>query len=155
MPQFRSGNFYAGISQGVAAILGLIEGEELPEVTAASSQDETKSPGFLYMFIIFALVFMVGLNAFVKKKAGKWGGMGIMFVVYLVLGWLLVNVILGIFLALIFSVFLNLPGRIGGGRYYGGGFGRSGGGWSSGGGGFGGFSGGGGSFGGGGASGGW
>lgn len=156
VPQFKSGDYYHGIDQGVDALISLINGEELP---ASDTRNQTRSNSQIfirnYISFLFPLVFIIfaALNYILKKKLGKIRGSLVTTSIIIVLVWIISNIMFGIFVGLISLVFLNISGRSGSGSYRGGaGFG---GGFSSGGFGGGGFSGGGGSFGGGGASGGW
>ncbi|MBL6446046.1 YgcG family protein [Fulvivirga sp. 29W222] len=147
-PNFRQGNFYAGINEGINVLSVAIQGEELPEPTATGtpSSDDTEFPYF-----ILVVVFVIAAQA-LGKRMGKWKGISIGAIVSMVTGIIAVGLSGGLIMLAIYT-FISLltlvsrgRGRSGGG-YYGGGFG----GGSSG----GGFSGGGGSFGGGGASGSW
>jgi len=149
VPNFRQGQFYNGINEGAGAIMGLIEGEILPDVSSSGNRIGMMSENYFMIFIIIALIGLSILKAFIKKSKYKWASVLITSVlVGLIFGGL---VFAGVSFA-IGSLIMFSSARTGGsGRYYGGGF--SGGGGSSYGGG--GFSGGGGSFGGGGASGGW
>jgi uncharacterized protein len=59
-PKFRSGDFAGGISQGVAAIIRIVEGEKLPEPAAPQPRfDSTSLDGVPVPFILVGL-FMVG-----------------------------------------------------------------------------------------------
>ena len=151
LPEFRNGQFYNGIADGVGAIIGLIEGEDLPAVTRA--QQEGADPGdplgnSLSLLMILAFIGLSIVKSLVKNKGAK---AAIAIVIAAVIGLLFANVVLFV-VSLILSFILMFAsggsGR-GGGIFYGGGFSGGGGG------GFGGFSGGGGGFGGGGASGSW
>lgn len=154
-PEFRSGDFYHGITKGVAALEDLIRGEELPAPSHAVSDGQGQVKinklltGLLPILIIVAAVGNYGL----KKVLGKTKG-GIAFAILVfIIGTIIFNFVIGIIMSIILSAVMGgsgRGGRGGGGMWYGGGFG-GGGGSSFG----GGFSGGGGSFGGGGASGGW
>lgn len=149
IPDFRQGQFYVGIENGVGAIMGLIEGEDLPEVTQEPPSTMGMKNESLFMTLIIVGVIMLSiLKAFIKKSKYKWVAVSVASILAgLIFGSLIFG---GIGFAISsFIMFSSSSGRSGG-RYYGGGF--SGGGGSFGGGGF---SGGGGSFGGGGASGGW
>ena len=124
-PQFRNGNFDAGLSAGVAAILAATRGEYKGTGRTVSDRAVNSVVSFLPL-LIFGVVFLFILFALTnRRRSGRrrgyssWGS-----------GW-------------------------GGWTIGGGGGGWSGGGWGGGGGGGGGFSGGGGSFGGGGAGGSW
>lgn len=153
-PEFRHGQFAGGINKGLDAIIGLIDGEELPAVTQANHRSQGSGKKFSLGLIVFGLIALSILKSFIKNKPAKFI---VAIVIAILLGLFFANIILG-FISLIFSLFVLFgnSGRGGGGGYYGGGYyGGSGGGFSGGGGGFGGFSGGGGGFGGGGASGGW
>ena len=152
LPNFRQGQFYNGIEDGIGAIMGLIDGEELPEVTQAPpSTMGMKNESVFMTLIVFGVIILSILKAFIKKSKYKWVAVS---VASILAGFIFGSFIFGgIGFALSsFIMFSSSSGR-GGGHYYGGGFyGGGGGGGSFGGGGF---SGGGGSFGGGGASGGW
>lgn len=149
IPNFRQGQFYNGIENGVGAIIGLIEGEELPEVTQAPpSTMGMKNKSLFMTLIIFGVIVLSIFKALIKKSKYKWVAVSLASILAgLIFGSLIFGAI-G-FAISSFIMFSSSSGRSGG-RYYGGGF--SGGGGSFGGGGF---SSGGGSFGGGGASGGW
>jgi uncharacterized protein len=150
IPNFRQGEFYNGIEDGVGAIMGLIEGEELPEVTqAAPSTMGVEHESMFMTLIILTVIALSVLKAFIKKSKYKWVAI---IIVSILAGIILSSLVFGgIGFLLAAFIMFSTSSSGGRGRYYGGGF--SGGGGSSFGGG--GFSGGGGSFGGGGASGGW
>jgi uncharacterized protein len=158
VPQFKSGDFYHGIDQGVDAITSLIKGEQLP-IPHENDKHPTASNGMAkYFTVLFpvAFILLTVINYFAKKKLGKKKGAFVTPIILFLLGWWFVNMIGGVMVALFSLVFLNIPGgrggRYSGGRYYGSGSSGS---YNIGGGGSGAFSGSGGSFGGGGASGSW
>ncbi|WP_370088265.1 YgcG family protein [Ekhidna sp.] len=157
VPHFRDGDYYLGIEEGVEAIIGLIDGEELPEVTT-STKTSNKTLSLFFFIGIVALIFLVVIAKVVlSKKLGNLKSNLIVISIVFLIVWIVVNLVAGLFAAFFALVFLNGKGSGGSGRgggYYGGYSGGYSGGFS-GGGGFGGFSGGGGGFGGGGASGGW
>lgn len=154
-PEFRHGQFAAGINGGLDAIINLINGEDLPAVTQANHRPQGSGKNLSIGLIVFGLIGLSILKSFIKNSTAKFI---VAVVIAILLGFIFANILMGI-ISMVFSLvvlFGNSSGRGGGGGYYGGGYyGGSGGGFSSGGGGFGGFSGGGGGFGGGGASGGW
>ncbi|MEO9967926.1 MAG: TPM domain-containing protein [Reichenbachiella sp.] len=153
-PEFRHSQFATGINKGVDALIGLIEGEDLPEVTQTNNRLKSSGKKLSVGLIIFGLIALSVLKSIIKNKVIKFV---LALVVAVLIGLLFANIVMGIF-SMIFALvvlFNNSSGRGGGGYIGGGYYGGSGGGFSSGGGGFGGFSGGGGGFGGGGASGGW
>jgi len=158
-PEFRSGHFYKGIDSGVDVVISAIMGEELPPAVKQRSTNSTSSKSWVLPVLVLGFIFTGILKTVLTKKLGKGKATGLSAVIVFILGWLLIGLAAGIFIAIIVAIFMSVPsnggrgGRGGGGMYWGGGFG--GGGYSGGGGGFGGFSGGGGGFGGGGASGGW
>lgn len=156
-PQFRSGRFEQGISDGVAAMIGAVRGEFTAEdVSRPTRQKQHGSP----LVAIFALVFLINVLGRVSRYLGAAAG-GVLTPIagalffgpgLFLLGLIPLGIIGGLFISvfggpLAFGHAVTRHHRSG---YWGGGFG---GGFSSG--GFGGFSGGGGGFGGGGASGGW
>ena len=152
-PQFRRGDFYAGINDGVTRIIQVIDGEPLPP--PKQSVMSKARVNLDWLFPVFVMV-MIGRRLFTAifgrvLGAGISGGiLGI--VVWLVIGSLLVALIAAVFV-FVFSLFAGISG----GRVFRGmGRGWTGGGFGGGGGvGGGGFSGGGGMSGGGGASGRW
>jgi uncharacterized protein len=158
IPNFRNGQFYEGIAEGVGAIMGLIDGEELPGVTQSSQSSQGDGKGkksLAYLMILMIIGVSIG-KAFIKKPVFK---VIAAIIIAIIIGFVFANVVMFI-VSLILSIIMLFAnggrgggGIGGGGVFYGGGFG--GGGSSGGGGGFGGFSGGGGGFGGGGASGSW
>jgi uncharacterized protein len=153
VPEFRQGHFYNGIQQGLDIIMTAVEGEELPPVV--SKDREALNPvSYVGPPLIVGFLLASIIGAVLKKIMGKRAAKITIFVLVLIAGSIIVNFLVGLILAGMITLFTSLPGRGGGGTFYGGywGGGRSGG---SSGGGFGGFSGGGGGFGGGGASGGW
>ena len=159
MPQFKSGNYYDGITQAVDLLTILIKGEDLPapETTYGPSNavnSESQIP-VLTMIACFLMPVFIVLGHLVKKKPLRLIFPVIMFaLIYFSSGLIGLGVVMSAFVLI--GVYAAGQGGLGGGgssrRHYGGGFG---GGSSSGGFGGGGFSGGGGGFGGGGASGGW
>jgi uncharacterized protein len=161
LPEFRSGDFYHGISGGVNAITALIRGEELPKPVQSAGGGNDKI-GLIAPLTMIFMVILISIGAALRKKLGRWKASGLIFAMAFGIYYLLFSIIgISIIISLFLTLIINLTGygRGGGGgrRYTGyGGFGGFGGGGFSSGGSFGGgFSGGGGSFGGGGASGSW
>jgi uncharacterized protein len=168
-PKFRRGDFSGGISDGVARIVGVIDGEPLPApAPEASHGREAGATRGADLLNPVALIVLLGFAGIVRSVLGRLvgslaigGGAG--FLAWLLVGSIAASAIVGL-IAFVFAMMFDLfapfgtPGYRGRGGWVGGGYGGSysGGGWSGGGGsGGGGFSGGGGSFGGGGASGSW
>jgi uncharacterized protein len=158
-PQFRAGNFYGGIHDGVEGIIKRIDGEELPQPPRNSSSVTPDFGTFITFILIFSFVVGPVLRAIFGKYLGPvaagLGGGGIGFLIMASLGF----GVAGGFIAFLLTMLFGNSG--GGGRWHTGssggtwgGGGWSGGGWSGGSSG-GGWSGGGGSGGGGGASGSW
>lgn len=160
IPLFRQGQYYAGLNAGVAQIIKVVDGEELPPPDASWQKNAVGDLGrFLPMLFI---AFMVA-SAFLRSILGRVGGAaatgGVMGLIAFVLSKLLLAglgvAVVGFLLSLVFG--LRGSGWSSGGRGGFGGLGGGGFGGGLGGGGFGGggFSGGGGGFSGGGASGRW
>ena len=156
LPAFKAGDFDAGFTRGVDAIVQAVKGEYKATAKPKNTEKESSGSRFFPFFILFMII------ALISPKRRIWGAVlgALLFpliaLFVLPFGWifLLAMAPFGFFGGLL------LPGLFfsshrGGGGFMGGGFmgGGSGGGFSGG--GFGGFSGGGGGFGGGGASGGW
>ncbi|MEP1034136.1 YgcG family protein [Ekhidna sp.] len=159
VPHFRDGDYYLGIEEGVEAIISLIDGEDLPQVTRTSTSDREDDYSFaLFIGIVVLIFFVFIVKAYLTKKIGNLKSNLIMISFVFLTSWILVSFVAALFASFFAMVFLNGVGSGGrggrGGGYYGGYSGGYSGGFS---GGFsgGGFSGGGGGFGGGGASGGW
>lgn len=160
-PYFRQGDYYGGLSAGIERIIGVIEGEPLPEPEKGWRQETGGIEALLPLLLIFAVVG----GGILRVLLGRLGGAAATGGLAAGLVWLLVHV-LGIALVAGFVTFVvalvgGMPRRgwTSGGRGGRGGWGSWGGGL--GGGGFGGRGGGswggglGGGFGGGGASGRW
>jgi len=157
-PAFRRGDFDAGVTGAVHAIMATVRGEYTAEPRDLRQGRKGANPIFtLLIFVLVASVFLGGIS---RPLGGIAGAIGLPLAAFLSFSGLslLVLALLGVagFLLGLFLAFLFGTGGRGGffgGPFFGGGFGGGGfGGGSSGGGGF---SGGGGSFGGGGASGDW
>ncbi|AMO25340.1 membrane protein [Ramlibacter tataouinensis] len=170
-PQFRQGNFAAGLHAGVDRLIARIKGEALPPPSQRAANDGFDWMDLAIMLFIAVPVAGAALRGIFGRKLGSLiTGGGIGAVAWLISTSLLVAAIAG-FVALMFSLLSQWspaagpgPGRHRGrsgapwivGGYGGGGNWGSGGSWGGGGGGGGwGGSGGGGDFGGGGASGDW
>lgn len=155
IPRFREGDFHGGIAAGIERLIGLIQGEPLPEPAWRGPQDRrVGAEGILFSFF-GAVIFGHFLRVFVGRLLAGLIAAG--------LTGLVLTAVFGLPLAfaliaglIVFVFIIGDSGRRDGGYYYGGrGYGNG----SYGGGGFGGdsggFSGGGGGFSGGGASGRW
>ncbi len=145
IPRFKAGDFYGGISAGVDAMLGVIQGEPLPEPKHGR---HAGSAGVLDQYFPVLFVVAIVAGAILRSVLGNFmGGVATGGLVGFVV-WML-GAGLALVLILAFAAFVMT--LAGGGRGF-----YTGGGWGGGGGfGGGGFSGGGGGFGGGGASGRW
>lgn len=150
-PRFKQGDFDGGIRAGVEQLIGLVDGEKLPE---PSAEHRNWTPVFDEIFPwAFAAIFVLGplLRAIIGRLSAALVTGGLTAgVIWLISASLLIAAIGGLFLFVITLAHGGSGGR-GSGHWSSGG-GHSGGSSSGGGGGF---SGGGGSFGGGGASGSW
>lgn len=154
VPQFKRGDFSAGVVAGVSRIMAVIDGEALPPPAAVSQKGQTGLP-FNPEWLIAGFVLFSVINHGLRAVLGRLGAAGVMAVVAGFIIWLVISSVIGASIAGVIAFVISL---VAGTRArFGGGYGGSGGGgsWSSGGGGGGGFGGGGGRSGGGGASGGW
>jgi uncharacterized protein len=153
-PKFRQGDFAGGISAGVDRMIGVIDGEPLPEPkrqqqsTSVFDNLESVGPVAFFAVLVFGGIFR---SIFGRLLGAAVTGGLVGLVIWFLAGTLAVAAIIGA-IAFVFTLIGDSVVSSGGGR--GGWSGGSGGGWSGGSSG-GGFSGGGGSFGGGGASGRW
>lgn len=149
MPRLRAGDFEGGIAAGVDRLVGLVDGEPLPEPRSAAA-----GLGKLEDAIPLAMMFVFVAGRVLRAVFGALPGAAIAGGVAFVGAWLLIGSVVAALAAAAAVFLITLAGLAGGAGRRGGGFG---GGWSGGGGGSGGggFSGGGGGFGGGGASGRW
>lgn len=144
VPYFRQGDFAGGIRAGVDRMIGVIDGEPLPEPSRAAAGAEGGIEQYAPMLFIVALGLGGVLRAMLGRLPGALATGGVVgFIAWIVVGLLPIAVVAGI-VALLITLFGG--GRGIGGFGGGGGFGHGGGG---------GFGGGGGGFGGGGASGRW
>lgn len=151
IPQFKLGDFFAGARDGLAAMINVVNGEELPPPERQAAKGDTV--GNLFTLLVIGLTF----GSFFAQLLGPRVAPGFLGTLWGLFAFLVTASVLGsLFFGLISAVFFFFAAqsKFHTGRYSGtSGFGGGGfGGFSSGGGGF---SGGGGSFGGGGASGRW
>jgi uncharacterized protein len=157
-PKFKNGDFSGGIEDGVARMIGVIDGEQLPKPQPQHEwQDGGFDPGALFnpFIIIGAIVisgFMRGIFGRLLGSLATGGIVGLIAWV-VITSWVAAGIagVIAFFFTLLSSSVTSGRGGWSGGGWSGG---SSGGSWSSSSSG-GGFSGGGGSFGGGGASGSW
>ncbi len=152
-PDFKRGEFYAGIDAGVDAIIKIVGGEPLPPpARAASLQSGSGSDNFGQLIGTGFVIFMVG-NIILRQLLGRLpsglvvGGVigALAWVMLLSVGWAVAAALVAFVLSILFGMGggASFPSVWGGGGWGGGGFGGGGGGFGGGG------------FGGGGASGGW
>ncbi|MBY0270284.1 MAG: YgcG family protein [Burkholderiales bacterium] len=153
VPQFKRGDFAAGVEAGVSRIISVVGGEALPPPAAAPRSGPVNLP-FNPEWLIAAFVLFSVINHGLRAVFGRLGAAGVMavlsgFILWLVISSLVLSSIAAV-VAFVISLAAGARASFGGGS-------MGGGSWSSGGGGFGGggFGGGGGRSGGGGASGGW
>jgi len=151
LPYFREGDYAGGINAGVDRLIGLVDGEPLPE-----PQRTPSTGGDIANLLPLVFILSIVVGGILRRLLGQFPGALATGVVAGGITWLLAGILgLTVLMGLVgFVISLMLGG--GGGRWsshgYGGGFGGGFGGGLGGGGGFGG---GGGGFGGGGASGSW
>ena len=152
-PRFKQGDFAGGLDAGVSQLIARVSGEALPAPSSAVNRQQTDFDWMdlaVFAFLVVPFVGAMARRALGPKLGAVATGGAVGGLVLLITSSLLIAA-LAAFLALVFTLFSNLPGDGGSGSGWGTG---SGGGWHSGSsGGFG--SGGGGDFGGGGASGDW
>ncbi len=150
LPRFRAGDYPGGISAGVERLIGLVDGEALPQPQSSRAPD-----GGLENVLPIVFVISLVLGSMLRRALGQLPGAAATGVVAGGVTWLLAGVLgLSLFMAVVGFVLGLMAGGSGGGwaSHRRGGFG---GGLGGGFGGGGGFRGGGGGFGGGGASGRW
>lgn len=153
-PKFRDGDFAGGITAGVDRMIGVIDGEPLPEPKRQQQSGnifdnlESFGPVAFFAVLVFGGIFRTMFGRLLG--AAVTGGL-VGLAIWFLAGTLAIAAIIGV-IAFVFTLVGDSVVSSGGGR--GGWSGGGGGGWSGGSSG-GGFSGGGGSFGGGGASGRW
>lgn len=149
-PYFKAGDFPGGINAGVDQLIGLIEGEKLPEPPASGQVNQSDIDVNGWIFALFGGLFAGSMlsSMFGRVAGGLLAGLGSSFIASLFLGFGLGAIIIGIIVFFLTSA--RFPGGGGGwssgsGGYYGGGYGggswgggSSGSSWSGGGGGFGG-----------------
>ncbi len=158
VPQFKAGNFAAGIDAGIDAILSSLKGESLPLPSTKNGPGNSSGMHFLLDNFIPILIGLIVLGRMLQTLLGRLVGAAITSIGVGFIGWLFFSsVVAAIFIAVV-VFFISLFQSTGSGLY------RNGRNWPDNGfrnGGFGsgspggGFSGGGGGFGGGGASGRW
>jgi uncharacterized protein len=160
VPRFRNGQYYEGINEGVDRIIGVLDGEALPEPTQRARPRSSEGLGNVLPLLL--MVVFVG-SGILRRMLGGFGGAAATAGIAGFLVWILTSVLVISIGAGVIAFLFTLLGGGGGGprggwtgnRRGGWGGGIGGGGFGGGFGGGGGWSGGGGGFGGGGASGRW
>lgn len=134
-PQFRQGDFYRGIADGVDSMIRVIEGEPLP----APKQGTWSSISDLERYIPAIFVLTVVVGGVLRSLLGRLPGAVVTGGVTAMLAWMLVGAVsVALFAGVVALLFTLLGGGIGGFIGGFGGYGRRGGGFGGGGGGFGG-----------------
>ncbi|MSR67531.1 TPM domain-containing protein [Candidatus Peribacteria bacterium] len=153
VPNFRNGDYAAGIGAAVVSLERHIGGEYTAE--RYEKPEDSPVPGIIFLFALFFFQWLVSVLGRTKSwwLGGVFGGIGGVIGVLLLGWWLLIPILIPLGLFLDFVVSKNFHSRGRTSWWAGGGWGPGGGGFGGGRGGFGGFGGGG--FGGGGASGRW
>ena len=147
LPRFKAQDFNGGIAEGIARIIGVVDGEPLPP---AAPQPGGRAGDFQqYLPVLFILVIVVG--GVLRAALGRFPGALVTGGAVAVVAWLAVGAVSMALVAGVVALMVTLLGGGMGGRGLGGFYGGMGRGGSGG----GGFGGGGGGFGGGGASGRW
>lgn len=159
VPQFKSGNFVAGIDAGIDAILSSLKGESLPQPSTKNGPGNSSGMHFLFDNFIPILIGLIVLGRMLQALLGRLVGAAVTSIGVGLIGWLFFSSVVSAILIAVAVFFISLFQSTGSGIYRNGrgswsgnGFRRGGFGSGSSGGGF---SGGGGGFGGGGASGRW
>lgn len=148
VPRFRDGDFYGGISEGITRIIGVVDGEPLPEAQKRSDRLNDTFNGIGQAFPLLMILLFVG-SGLLRRMLGSFGGATVTAGLAGVLMWVLTSVIALSVVAAVVGFLFTLFGasslgrgwtnsRRGGGGWGGGFGGGGGGGWSGGGGGFGG-----------------
>ncbi|WP_176630677.1 TPM domain-containing protein [Desulfolutivibrio sulfoxidireducens] len=151
VPEFKKGDFNAGVEKGVGSIMAAARGEYkgTGKQPGGAADDDASETIFAFGLIACAVLMSVlrFLPAFVRAGIGGAGMLVLTLLASAGVGLIVIMTVLGVVFGIV-APFVFRAGRGGGGGFFGGGGGFSGGGG-------GGFSGGGGSFGGGGSSGKW
>jgi uncharacterized protein len=150
-PHFKQGDFYGGISAGVDSILGVIQGETLPEPKRSPSSGANSSNSLAHHLMMIFVVAMIAGSILRAVLGGFVGGLATGGLVGFIVWTLGAGLIFALVLAALAFFLTLLGGQGSSGGTGGGGFSSGSSDFGSG----GGFSGGGGGFGGGGASGSW
>ncbi|MGP1664339.1 MAG: TPM domain-containing protein, partial [Rhodanobacter sp.] len=137
VPQFKQGDFAAGVVAGVSRIMSVVDGEALPPPAAEPRSGRGNLP-FNPEWLIAVFVLFSVINRGLRAVLGRLGAAGAMAVVSGVILWLVISSLavssIAAVAAFVFSLVAGARGTFVGG-YGGAGGGSS---WSSGGGGFGG-----------------
>jgi uncharacterized protein len=146
VPQFRAGDYYRGIAEGVDRIIRVVDGEALPAPPGRDPAPDLR--GFEPVLPIVLMVALIG-GSILRRLFGRVGGAATTSLIVGALVWFIVSVLGIAVVAAVIAFVITMLGGGGGGGWYSSTRGRRGG-WTSGGGLGGGFGGGGGSWGGGG-----
>jgi uncharacterized protein len=126
VPFFRQGDYPGGVSAGVQAMIGVIDGEPLPAVSRKSANDVDGIESYVPVLFVIALAMGGVLRSALGRLPGAMVTGGVVgFIAWFMAGTLVIAVIAGV-IALFVTLF---GGGRGMGGMGGGGFGRSGGGF--------------------------
>lgn len=154
VPQFKAGNFVAGIDMGINTILSLLKGESLPLPSTKNSPGNSSGMHILLDNFIPVLIGLIVLGRMLQALLGRLIGAAMTSIGVGFIGWLFFSSVVAAILIAVVVFLMSLFQSTGSGIYRNGRSSWSDNGFRNGGSG-GGFSGGGGGFGGGGASGRW
>ncbi len=139
LPRFKQGDFYGGIDAGMAQVMRVVEGEALPQPTAAPQATADKLGSYAPLLFILALGMGGVLRSLLGRLPGAMVTGGVVAVVAgLVIGSLALALLAGVAAMVLTLIGVGRSGGLGGGWGGGRGGGLGGGGFKGGGGGFGG-----------------
>ena len=98
-PEFKNENYDQGVTEGVAAIIGVVHGKEVDLGKEVSSESEEDGDGVWVLFFI-GTIFLSYLSSFLSRSKRWWPGGVIGAVLGIILGIFLASVVTSILAAL-------------------------------------------------------
>ena len=100
VPAFREGGYDKGISEGVAAIIKAVRGEEVYLDETASSDSGSEDGGGVWVLFFIGTIFLSYLSSFLSRSKRWWPGGIIGAVLGIILGVFLASIVTSILAAL-------------------------------------------------------
>ena len=98
-PEFKDENYDQGVTEGVAAIIGVVRGEEVDLGDAVPSGSEEEEGDGLWVLFVIGVIFLSYLSSFLSRSKRWWPGGVIGAILGIILGGFMASLIVSILAA--------------------------------------------------------